>query len=109
MENDECFVEKWEKIKKRGKTKYILFSNLLLDYIIGIPFFMIIGPFFRSGCSVENLKVYLSSNNIIGDICLYVIAISILRIVYRFCSWCYKENKYNDIKEHDAYYSNNMQ
>lgn len=109
MENCDNFVQKWEEVKGKGKTKYIFFSNLLIDYIIGIPFFLIMGPFFRSGCSIKYLKVYLSSTNVLSNACIYFIAISILRVVYRFCSWYYKENKYNDIKEHDAYCLNNMQ
>lgn len=109
MENSQSFIQKWEKTKGKGKTKYIFFSNLLLDYIIGIPFFLIIGPLFRSGCSIQYLKDYLSSASILSDACIYAVAILILRIIYRNCAWYYKENKYDDIKEHDAYYSNNMQ
>ncbi|WBW99302.1 hypothetical protein [Oceanirhabdus sp. W0125-5] len=91
--------EEWKKTREKGKYSYIFFKTIIVDYIIGLPFFILAAPLLRSNFSMIYLKEYLKSSNLIRDIVLYCLAIFVIRIAFRFFTWNYYECKYKLWKE----------
>ncbi|MCM1988437.1 hypothetical protein [Oceanirhabdus seepicola] len=91
--------EKWIKTREKGKCSYIFFKTIIVDYIIGLPFFILVAPLLRSNFSMIYLKEYLKSGNIMRDIVVYSLAIFAIRIAFRFFTWNYYECKYRLWKE----------
>jgi len=91
--------EKWKRTREKGKYSYIFFKTIIVDYIIGLPFFILAAPLLRSNFSMIYLKEYLKSSNIMRDIVVYSLAIFAIRIAFRFFTWNYYECKYKLWKE----------
>lgn len=87
-------AEKWEKTREKGKMRYILFKTVLLDFILGLPFFMVLAPLIRSGFNLDHVRGYLLSGNIMRDIIIYSIIIFAIRIIFRYSTWNYNECKF---------------
>ena len=91
--------DEWKNTRAKGKCRYFFYKTILIDYLVGLPFFLFMAPLLRSSFSVIYLKEYLKSSDIIRDIVIYSLAIFVIRIAFRFFTWNYYECKYKLWKE----------